>query len=352
MRILISGYYGFDNAGDELILECMVGNIRLNINNAEIAVLSANPEKTSSTYKVASVNRWNPFSILKSIARTDILISGGGGLFQDKTTSLSLYYYIGIIILAKLFRKKVFVYAVGISKMKFYNTPLLYCALKLVDFITVRNKESLETFGRHAAKLKNVEITTDPVFSRTLPARKIADSNPTVAMILRPSLKGEHPVELFAKLADSVSQLLSAKILFVPFQLPCDYSFSLKVMNLMRSDSRIVLWKEPKQLIDIFSDVDLVISQRLHGLILATLRGIPLIGVFNDSKLTGFMNEIGQKNMTNLSDDNLYSMLAIINDLWEWREEFHKNAIEMLPSFKRRSARNIELLREMLKNAP
>lgn len=351
MKILISGYYGFDNAGDELILDSITSEIRKNIPDTRVTVLSANPSKTSLFFGVAAISRWSPFAIIKALLRTDLLISGGGGLFQDKTSSLSLYYYICIILLAKLFGKKVFIYAVGINEMKFVNNDILCGVLRTADAITLRNKESVDCICGNLRKMKRMELTNDAVFCNTVTPRKLSSKNPNIAIVLRPNLGKHQSIELFAKLADSVGQRLSAKLIFIPFHKETDYPFSLKVINHMRTSANIVLWNNPRELYEIFSGIDMIISQRLHALILGVLFGIPLIGMFNDSKLTRFLNEIGQKNLTSFSEENIYSVLANINDLWEWREDFQKNALSILPSFRQRALRNTELLKEIIRAA-
>ena len=51
-KILISGYYGFDNFGDEAILGVLINHLRGN----DTTVLSSNPEKTGRTHNVNSLN--------------------------------------------------------------------------------------------------------------------------------------------------------------------------------------------------------------------------------------------------------------------------------------------------------
>jgi polysaccharide pyruvyl transferase WcaK-like protein len=46
LRVLISGYFGFDNAGDEAVLEASVRWLQKLIPGIEIAVLSASPAHT------------------------------------------------------------------------------------------------------------------------------------------------------------------------------------------------------------------------------------------------------------------------------------------------------------------
>lgn len=349
MKILISGYYGFGNAGDELILESVICDIRNRIPGADITVLSADPQKTAGLHRVRSVNRWSLLKVAGAAAATDILISGGGGLFQDKTGTPSLFYYLSLILLAKLLGKKVFIFAAGISELKRFNRAVTLWVLKMADFITLRNAESLDAVtGGAQEQIPQLEITSDPVFLKSVRVKKLASSSPAIGMILRTPRTGrQEQVELYAKFADAVCQRFSAQMIFIPFHESLDYSFTLSVMNSMRSVSRVVVWDTPQEIYEIFSELDMVISQRLHGLILAALYGIPLIGISEDAKITRFLTEMKQKNFSRITEDNLYSVLAIINDLWEWREDFRKNALSILPTLRKRSARNGELFAEI-----
>ena len=51
-KICISGYYGFDNFGDEAVL-CVLTEIFSK--HYDLTVLSSNPEKTGSLYNVKSI---------------------------------------------------------------------------------------------------------------------------------------------------------------------------------------------------------------------------------------------------------------------------------------------------------
>ena len=66
-KIVISGYYGFNNIGDESILTAIISNIRENIDNIDITVLSKDPELTSKKHKVDAINRKSMLTIIKEI---------------------------------------------------------------------------------------------------------------------------------------------------------------------------------------------------------------------------------------------------------------------------------------------
>ena len=102
VRILISGYYGFNNIGDESILQAVVDNLRGKLSDIEVTVLSQNPDFTAQKYEVHSVNRKSVKDIVKAIKNCDLLISGGGSLLQDVTSKnehhlLSVNHVVGLL---------------------------------------------------------------------------------------------------------------------------------------------------------------------------------------------------------------------------------------------------------------
>ena len=81
-KIVISGYYGFNNIGDESILTAVVNSLREKLDDIEITVLSASPESTAAKYGVKSVNRRSFTSVMRAVRKCDLLISGGGSLLR------------------------------------------------------------------------------------------------------------------------------------------------------------------------------------------------------------------------------------------------------------------------------
>src|SRR4026208_914587 len=78
--VLISGYYGFSNLGDEAILEVLLQDLQKLIARQDIVVLSDNPMQTNATFGVHAVDRWDGQSFLSLLSRCRLFISGGGGL--------------------------------------------------------------------------------------------------------------------------------------------------------------------------------------------------------------------------------------------------------------------------------
>ena len=71
VNILISGYYGFDNIGDESILRTLVSSLREHIPDCSLTVLSHNPASTREKYGVEAVERMSPMAILRAVKKCD-----------------------------------------------------------------------------------------------------------------------------------------------------------------------------------------------------------------------------------------------------------------------------------------
>ena len=63
-KIVISGYYGFANAGDEAMLAAIVKALRSTENSVKLTVISGNPQITAAKYSVSSIHRFNPLEII------------------------------------------------------------------------------------------------------------------------------------------------------------------------------------------------------------------------------------------------------------------------------------------------
>lgn len=117
-KLVISGYYGFGNAGDEAMLSAMVSALRALDPTLSITVISGNPADTCRRYPVASVHRLNLWGIAQALRRADFWSAAAAGLLQDVTSGRSIFYYLGILQLACLLGCPIMLYAQGIGPIR------------------------------------------------------------------------------------------------------------------------------------------------------------------------------------------------------------------------------------------
>ena len=86
VRIVISGYYGFSNAGDDAILEASIPLIRSVHPDAKISVVTYPGADLDAVYRstgCAAVDGARISHVNQLIEAADLLLIGGGGLLQD-----------------------------------------------------------------------------------------------------------------------------------------------------------------------------------------------------------------------------------------------------------------------------
>ena len=166
INILIAGYHGYGNCGDEATLQAMTVNIKAMAKDVKITALSFKPELTKTEYNIESVQRFNVLQVFNAIRRSDIILSGGGTLLQDDTSTRSLLYYLSIIKVAKMLHKRVMLYANGIGPVHGkINRKLIKYVVNNVDFITLRESMSAKDLEELGVKKPETRITADPAFT-------------------------------------------------------------------------------------------------------------------------------------------------------------------------------------------
>jgi polysaccharide pyruvyl transferase CsaB len=305
--VIITGYYGFDNLGDEAILEELLHEVSSIIRKENIIVLSNQPERTTALYGVRSVSRWQWFEYIKLFSNTKLLISGGGGLFQDRTGPRSVIFYAAQIFMAKILGAKVFIYAQGLGPLRtILGRTLTQLAFRLADIITVRDNNSTALIK--SWKLKG-ELTADPVWS-LLPSplpnsieemvdRLRDQKDKVIGLSLRadPALKDYHLKYLAEAI---VATFPHSSVLLLPLQENQDLSLlkqedkylkELGVKTLILDSS---LLNKPSAWLALMEKLDLVIGMRLHALLMALRSSRPVIGIAYDAKVRILLEEFAQ----------------------------------------------------------
>lgn len=303
-KIVISGYYGFENLGDEAVLAGIISLLKKKNRNLEITVLSSSPEKTAERYNVKAVSRTSLIQISYALAEADLFISGGGSLLQDVTGSLSIPYYLGVFWLAKLQGVKSVFYAQGVGPLeKKWSQMLTAFTLNRFDFLGVRDTASKELLKEIGVK-KQINVTVDPVFAlynKVDVVRQKIKGEIVIGVSVRP-----WSVDYLEELAAGMNRYAEdyhCHYLLMPMHSGSDEKTSQKLKELLTAKADIVeLPKEPKLALKEFSNIDLFIGVRLHSLIFALLNHIPSLALSYDPKIEGLMDEVDYMPLIKLED--------------------------------------------------
>jgi len=336
-KILISGYYGFGNSGDDALLMSVINEFERKGLKEQIVVLSNNPAETKKTYGVKSVYRMNPFLVLYNIIFCGLFISGGGTLIQDGTSTKSLMYYLTLIRFAKLFGKKVMLYANGIGPV-FVPQNRIRCkkVLNTVDVITVRDKKSEKELEKLGITKPEIILTADPVF--LLKTKENADGifkkykipHEYICVAIRsPKPEKRDFADSVAKALDRAEEEFGVKAVLLPLQ-EADLKITETVSQKMKSESIVIEEHlSPGAIMELVSGALMCVGMRLHMLIYAAAKGVPIVGIVYDPKVSGFMEYAEQTLYTGLEDMNSENLYALICECMKNRDLIRENLSEV-----------------------
>ncbi|KUP21870.1 polysaccharide pyruvyl transferase CsaB [Paenibacillus sp. DMB5] len=313
-KLVISGYYGFRNSGDEAVLQSILNALRKQSQAAGITiepvVLSIDPEWTTSTYGVKSVHRMKLGEVRQAIAESAGLISGGGSLLQDVTSPKTIPYYLGVLKLAQWMGKPTFIYAQGIGPVnrKLFH-PLIKSVFRKSAYVSVRDEQSRSLLESMGLSQNNIQVVPDPVMGLELPQRAeslgastagTAFGMKTVGISVRFWEESRHELNAIAEGLLKACAQTPLHLRFLPFHHPIDNEASRYVMRKLEKEAASlggsVSIREdalhPQQMLREVAECDVLIGMRLHSLIYAAGRRVPLMGVSYDPKIDHFLERI------------------------------------------------------------
>ncbi len=316
LKILLAGYFGFDNAGDEAIFESVVENFRRLHPQAELSALVQNAD-TADRLGVNPIARSHLPSIWKAMAGHDLFVQGGGGLFQDTTGPKSVIYYGGLLLIAKMTGCPSVFFCQGYGPIR---SPLLKTitkqALKLASLITVRDEESQAEIQALGLPRDKIHLAADPALLLSpletsamkgllqeenliqelgrseLPNGQLSKAGPLVVVTVRPW--PDFSLEELGRALKEFREKRSARYLILPFQPERDLEPSRQLVEMLEGEAKLVERSlKPRELTGILACSDMVIGMRLHSLILATVGNPPLYGLSYDPKVERFCRRAG-----------------------------------------------------------
>ncbi len=306
--VMISGYYGFNNIGDDSLLVSIIAGIKMRFPEVKITVLAKRPKRVSQITGIRTVNRFNIPRVICEMRRAKLLISGGGSLLQDGTSKKSLYYYIYIMSLAKKMGLKLMIYANGLGPL---GSPSSRRAaaniISKADYISFRENDSL-TLAREIGVDKAMNVTADPAF--------LLDPAPDLwvdHIVAREKIEGQYFIvsikdgntfdgaemdrnmlSILARDICAVCEKYSLMPLFLPMFPDRDTAITEQLAAKV-GHGKVLRELAASELCGLMKRAEFVVGTRLHTLIFAASVGTPMIGISYDPKIDAFLDYIGEK---------------------------------------------------------
>jgi len=258
MTILLVGYYGYGNAGDEFLLHQTKHFLADTLPREPIV--------------------W--FSKLKTflyIPMASFVVFGGGGLLQNKTSNRSLYYYLSLLFFAKLCRKPIVLLSQGIGPISGrVSNWLTGYALSRCSFISVRDLVSYrisKSYNPKTTQSIDLSFYKNPIKQRSFSNDVGVGELASVFINIRSGAEWTAYRSIFQSIFEALEHTS-----YVIAQDGVDVSLANATSDI--------------DLFDLFSKCDqdrspvkAMMSMRYHGCVWAIINNIPCLALAYDEKI-------------------------------------------------------------------
>jgi len=376
MRLVIVGYYGFRNLGDEVILSSMLRELRSATGGVECIVTSGNPALTSEQHGVRAVHWRDIPAIVDAVAGSDAVILGGGGLFHDLwgfpgETVLTpdhwgIPYFAGPAVLSSLHGKPLVLYGVGVESIADAGArEMTRAVFELSWAATVRDEVSASFLRELGVPPDRFEVTADPAWlfgvtpdasmEETLSERGEGDPF-RIGVALRSWGEGAEAgwLDEVASALEKFAISLGARVSMVPFQVLSGeegYDDRLVARAIEERFTRRDLIEiaaaphDAAEAVESFRRCHVTLGMRYHSILLAALAGSPVVGLAYAPKVRGLMRQLHMEDRCFEVDSVGREPLGeALQRAWESRRELRRKLVDRIAVLRELARHNTNVI--------
>ena len=324
--LMISGYYGTHNFGDDITLKAIIDNVSKHYPIKKITILNHQTNDAPDP-RVEMVHRFNIWKILPLMKKTKLFMLGGGSLLQDVTSNRSLFFYLFMLRHAKKSGCKTMIYANGIGPIiQPTHQKRVNKILRQMDKITIRDTISYDYLLKHGFTEQDILLTADEAYSydynknSSLPT-DYPNTNKSIILInLRPC--NNHPADFCSNIASALNNICKKYDLF-PILMPVQFGQDIlplkKVSDLLTVEhhlfnNRLI----ESEIIAAIQKCDYLLTERLHPLVFALRMQKPSACIIYDPKVAATADRFKINDYAlQLKDLSTQKIETILTDLIE-----------------------------------
>lgn len=325
-----------------------------------IDVLSQTPAETARRYGVEATARADIPAVRGAIDRADIVLSGGGGLLQNATSSRSLLYYSGIIRAAIRAGKPTLIFAQSIGPLDRLGRFIVRKTCSGLTRATVRDEVSRALLQELVPKVP-VELTADPVWmleqgraDDDLAAEGLGPgSDPLAIVCVRKIPAFERGVRAMAAAVDRLGER-GFHVAFLPLGGASDADASTTIIRACSSAPVLLPAFALEKAALAIGRASVLVGMRLHALIIAARLGVPFLSIPYDPKVSALTKELAWplpplwEPLKRASGNDIPAVHALVDRLCDEREGLRSHLGSQLPRMLALAQRNFEVVDELL----
>lgn len=328
--IMLCGYFGAGNAGDDATLDAVISALP----RLPKGVLPTVPARHADALPsgVRAIGRYDLPRIKKELKSTRLFILCGGTLLQNSTSNRSLAYYYLLLKLAAKQGARVMICAGGVGPLT--GDEAAYEAVYSIenaDAVTLREPESLALLKELECDTSGIAVTADAALN-TVPAELpesvlslLPEGKELFAVSVRP-LNGLHR-EAGARPAFEIYDMIAAAVRViadrrnaVPLLIPLAPADIKTCRNIMQKADRGILMPllTAGELVTLISKCSFTLGMRLHSGVFSSVAGTPAIMIAYDPKVSAFARHAYHPAPLdpNAEDFNMRSIVAAAGSLY------------------------------------
>ncbi len=404
VRVLCAGVpFGANNVGDEAIIAGIVRMIRRGVPRAKITVATGDPETTKRALNVETCPPFGFVGVAASGPEVDQVISEHDVLLWSGATGLSDYPDIplGLLETAQRLNKRTVVLCVGMNDelnphlyqvrsrwrptydriqrmtggvinlaawIEAYRKGRTYRRMRELlpksDLVVLRDPDS-EANLRRCGVTGNIVVGTDaalglnpsPLDQAEMPdATRSALATPGIPR-LGLCLSAQDPPRNLAvviSVLDRVMADTNASVFGIPINFVTDARLMIEMIPRLKAASRMQVIEgvqDPEEVAGVLGQMDVVVSSRLHGLILASLSDTPLVGIRRGTKIDSFLSPYGLRPAGSFQDLEAGELERQIRDRLAGATAFRQQAAALRLKRKQALDNTGQLLKSVLEKA-
>ncbi len=299
--VLLCGYYGYGNVGDDALLRAAIFRARERFPTRGIVALTRRGARDEWQFGIPCIRRDRPLAVMRAIRRAEVVVFGGGTLLQDATSRRSLFYYVWLLRYAQKHEIPCELWGNGIGTLtRRGSEEAVASVLSRCHYVGLRDGRSLEI----AHEMMQTSPCR-PVRENDL-ALKTASSDPSRIGYLLDKLpaargKGRVAVAIKGGVAHGVLHAMEEwlcmlrgegyELVFVSLYPKEDDALTQRLCSALGG-----VWLRGTgagDLVGLFAHCEAVCSMRLHALVFAAAAGTPFVGFGTDEKIESFCREHG-----------------------------------------------------------
>ncbi|MEG4529163.1 polysaccharide pyruvyl transferase family protein [Microcoleus sp. D2_18a_D3] len=377
-KVIISGFYGAGNTGDELILRSISQGVIKLYPHIQFFVASNNPQKVESMHALQSFERNNLPVVDCEISSASATLLGGGGLWHDYTflpsggmlslfsnTQISLAGYGKLPLLGCIYNLPFYVFGMGVGPLINPDAQKFLSFLaKQAEYISVRDKTSLQLLEKIIESPSKIEYFPDPVFALDISKYSIPDSvnkirgnNPILGVNLRHwkiNINSSSFQENLANALQSITQQYNCILLGIPMQNNQDEAILDQVFAMIESPQPKIVLKWTDDFSELFGALkacDGLVSMRLHSCLLAHRLGIPTLGLAYDPKVSSHFEDLGIENFSVSLDVSVPLLVDKIKSIMDLKGDLPESVKIKVRNLESQSREGIKVIGNRLNSA-